>query len=85
MVEIGDWITVIEGYWKGSQGEVFVANDRFVWVRLIDGEETICLTEQYKIQPTLGQMSLLHNSNKPQEEKEGVDILDKKVREVNGI
>ena len=78
MVKIGDWITVIEGYWKGSQGEVFVANDRFVWVRLIDGKETICLTEQYKIQPTLGQMSLLHSSNKT-----GVDILDKNVKEIN--
>lgn len=58
-MKVGDWIRVIDGYWKGGKGEVFVANDRFVWVRLLDGEEAICLSHQIEPLPVLGQRSLL--------------------------
>ena len=53
-MSVGDWVRIVGGYWKGNEGEVSVANERFVWVRLLDGDEVICLSNDVEI----GQMPL---------------------------
>ncbi len=58
-MEVGDWVKIIDGYWKGKEGEIFVGGKRFAWIRLLDdGDEVICLEGQYEALPIIGQTPL---------------------------
>ncbi len=57
-MKAGDWVKITDGYWKDQEGEIFVGGERFAWIRLLDGEEVICLEGQFEALPILGQISL---------------------------
>lgn len=57
-MKVGDWVRVIEGSWKGNEGEIFITNNRFSWVRLLDGEEALCFPHELESLPVLGQTSI---------------------------